>query len=196
MGYNAPENVTTSLYKALIRSNIEYSSPVWCPGKVTQIQALEKIQRNFSSYIMHYPDLDYASRIKTLNLLPLSYRREILDLSITRKAMSKLNGLNLENIVQKYIPDDRLRSSTIKGPLLKPQAVRTECYMQSYANRIVTIWNNLPYEIRKTSDVNEFKNSVVEFYENKFSEQFDRENICTWTSYCRCYTCVSSKIVN
>ena len=44
VGFNAPVNVTTSLYRTLVRSNLEYCSSVWSPSTVSDTKAIESIQ--------------------------------------------------------------------------------------------------------------------------------------------------------
>ena len=45
VGFNAPVNVTTSLYLTLVRSNLEYCSSVWSPSTVSDIKAIKSMQR-------------------------------------------------------------------------------------------------------------------------------------------------------
>ena len=45
VGFNAPVNVTTFLYRTLVRSNLEYCSSVWSPSTVSDTKAIESIQR-------------------------------------------------------------------------------------------------------------------------------------------------------
>ena len=80
VGFNAPVNVTTSLYRTLVRSNLEYCSSVWSPSTVSDTKAIESIQKAATRYILNYPEIKYDQRCTMLNLQPLSYRREITDL--------------------------------------------------------------------------------------------------------------------
>ena len=58
LGYRAPTSVSIKLYKALIQPIIEYSAPVWSPLTKIQIESIERIQRNFTRYALHYPTID------------------------------------------------------------------------------------------------------------------------------------------
>ena len=80
VGFNAPVNVTTSLYRTLVRSNLEYCSSVWSPSTVSDTKAIESIQRAATRYILNYPEIKYDQRCTMHHLHPLSYRREITDL--------------------------------------------------------------------------------------------------------------------
>ena len=79
VGYNAPSNAKLQLYKALCRPNIEYSSQVWSPYHKDSIKTIESVQKSMSRYIGGMSDVSYSERCKILNILPLSYRRVIMD---------------------------------------------------------------------------------------------------------------------
>ena len=78
--FNAPVNVTTSLYCTLVRSNLEYCSSVWSPSTVSDTKAIKSIQRAATRYILNYPEIKYDQRCTMLHQHPLSYRREITGL--------------------------------------------------------------------------------------------------------------------
>ena len=63
------------------------------------LQLIEGIQRRATNYILHYPDIDYRERLSKLKLLPLSFKREIIDLTFFLKCKLELCDLNLDNFV-------------------------------------------------------------------------------------------------
>ena len=67
------------LYKSLVHPQLEYASQVWSPYTKEKITALERVQRRATKFILK-TDLCYPERLVKLRLLPLEYRREILDL--------------------------------------------------------------------------------------------------------------------
>ena len=50
-GFHSPRNVQLSFYKTLVRSKIEYASPLWSPNPRRYIILVEFAQRSFT--IMH-----------------------------------------------------------------------------------------------------------------------------------------------
>ena len=82
LDYRAPASVSINLYKALIQPIIEYSAPVWSPFTKIQIKSIERIQRNFTRYALHYFTINYKKRCEYLNILPLSFRSEMIDIKL------------------------------------------------------------------------------------------------------------------
>ena len=91
--FNASVNVTISLYRTLVRSNLEYCSSVWSPSTVSDTKATESIQRAATRYILNYPEIKYDQRCTMLRLHPLSYRRESTDLLYVFKCTMTYPGI-------------------------------------------------------------------------------------------------------
>ena len=76
VGYKAPASVTLKLYKALNRPIAEYSSPVWSPFYKSHIELIERIQRNFTRYAMHYRPLNYKDRCVNMNIFHFHFEQK------------------------------------------------------------------------------------------------------------------------
>ena len=68
--------VMTTLYKSLVRSQLEYSCSLWSPTKVTEIQLINGVQITFTSRIGGLQHLNYWERIVKLKFMSLQCRRE------------------------------------------------------------------------------------------------------------------------
>lgn len=189
MGYHAPCRATLQLYSALTRSQFEYCSPVWSPFLNCDIKRIESVQRSMTRYILGYPEsLTYRERCIDLNLMPLSYRREISDLVFLFKCMHDVYDVNFNDNFNFVTTQSRLRSAD-NGILLRGNLVSTECFKHSYFNRVTRMWNRLPRNMRDCEDLNVFKDGVSNFYFNKLLTEYDIDNSCTWSSTCRCQLC-------
>ena len=55
LGFNAPMRTKKLVYKALERSQIEYSSVLWNPHMKSKIEDLERVQRRATNFIVKNP---------------------------------------------------------------------------------------------------------------------------------------------
>ena len=60
-----------TLYKSLVRSQLEYCCPLWSCTKITDIQVLEGVQKTFTSKIWGVQHLNYWQRLKALCLMSI-----------------------------------------------------------------------------------------------------------------------------
>ncbi len=193
VGYQAPASVSMQLFNALSRSIIEFSSPVWAPVSGRDMLLTERVQREMTRFAMHYPDgCDYRERLIELETLPLSYRREIQDLTLFFKCRTGQTRINLDDYVMFYGQNGRRTGNS--GPLLRTPFVRTESFWGSYFNRVVRMWNALPVNVRTSDSLSIFKGRISSFYNDKLCTVFSSNDICTWRSTCRCPSCMCASM--
>ena len=60
-----------TLFKTMVRSRLEYCCHVWNPHKISDIKAIENIQRNYTRKINGCQDIDYWARLKKLGIMSL-----------------------------------------------------------------------------------------------------------------------------
>ena len=191
VGFNVPLNITTSLYRTLVRSHLEYCSSVWSPSTVSDTKAIESIQRAATRYILNnYPEIKYDQRCTMLHLHPLSYRREITDLLYVFKCIKGYYDVSWHNNI-KALSNSSLRSGNA-GLVLRMKIVRTECFKRSFFNRIVPPWNALPRQLRDADSIYSFKRKLVMDYDNLVTD-FDTDNVCTWSGACMCHSSVCNR---
>jgi len=72
--YLFPHTFTT-LYKAIVRSHLEYASTVWKLHYENQIKSIEKLHVKAMKLVITVKHLPYAERLKALQLPTFTYRR-------------------------------------------------------------------------------------------------------------------------
>ena len=86
LSFDAPSPVKFQLYVSHVRSILAYCSPLRSPANVKDILLLERVQRHATKNILdNYSDMSKAERCIKLSILPLCFRREIMDLVLFYK---------------------------------------------------------------------------------------------------------------
>ena len=109
------------------------------PFTKIQIESIERIQRNFTRYALHYPTIVYKERCELLHILPLSFCREMMDIKLLFKSLfvSDLSN-SVASLLRYYEPDRKLWSSQ-NGSLFYPRQVRTKTFKHFCSNRVFSI---------------------------------------------------------
>ena len=155
------KDVMLTLFKTYVRSRLEFSCPLWNPDKITDIQTIESVQRNFTSKIEGYSDYNYWERLKHLKLHSLQRRRERYVIIHMFKIKMQLtsNDLNIN-----------FKTSPLKGitAILPPfpkhaSSKNRSLYESSFAVRGPSLWNLLPKDARSQTKLDAFKISISHF---------------------------------
>jgi hypothetical protein len=182
VGCSAPNSVKKQLYMSLVRSSLEYCSPVWSGTSVQNIVKIERIQRYVTRFILNYSwksGVNYRERLIELNMLPLAYRREYLDLCLFFKCYNNIPSVHTSN---------RITRSKTNNSLNIP-STHILLFQKMYFNRIVFLWNCLPVHIQNVTHINSFKLLLKQHFISLLNNYFDCNNTCTWSLKCRCNKC-------
>ena len=186
IGYRAPQNVKLQLYLSLVRSNLEYCTQSWNGLTKQNRIKIERVQRVATRYILNYPDMSYTERLLKLNILPLSFRRDILDLKFFYKCFVGKYCLNVRKYLQftceHYNRNTRFSSDPY---LIKYPFCKTKTFRNSYFNRIIYSWNRLPLKIRSSNNINALNASLKDYF-RKFVPMFRHECCCCLYYNCEC----------
>ena len=69
-------------YLSLVKSQLWYATQVWSPAQVSLKAQIEQVQRRATRWILQtrIGEMSYRDRLITLDLLPLTYDKELKDL--------------------------------------------------------------------------------------------------------------------
>jgi len=198
VGFDSSQEVRKALYVSLVRSVLEYGCPGWSPLSRHHMCLLEGVQRRATKFILrandnvNAGDLDYRDRLLCLNMLPLSYRREIADIMLFVKSLANMNDLDLSN----YVSFSARPTRSSRSFMLMPCRCKTSTFAMSYFPRLVTEWNKLDVTVRNIgavsshqSDLLSFKQLLVKSTVDRFRSHFVSDNLCTWSTACKCASC-------
>jgi len=132
-------------YKYYVLPVLEYGSPIWSTIKVSDIEAIESVQRKFTKKIKGKKDMPYWDRLTSLGLQSLELRRLKADLLLCFNSLQGLNYLNHSDI------GIRLNSNRTRGHKYKLIVDRF------FGNRVIRAWNSLPPEVAEAISPAAFK---------------------------------------
>ena len=175
--------IRRTLYLSLVKSQLLYASEVWSPvNNVKLAKRVEKVQRRATKWILMNGDITYKERLLSLNLLPLSYDREIKDLTFFYKALFGFVNVDLSNFVS-FVNHGRTRLSRSSDKILQTPLCKTTTFQSSYYNRIVKIWNTVTQKVspESFSRPSSFKCYLKRKYLDMIDSNYDVDKSCTWS---------------
>ena len=144
-GFKAPVQAKKLLHLTIVRSKPEVGVPVWSSHRNENL--IEGVQRRATRFILR-SDIGYKDRLSPCGLMPLSSRREMLDLSFLFNCRQGFFSLDISDFFSEYCPIRRTRRAST-GPFYNLPFCKTETFANSYFSRIVPLWNNLSIELRQ-----------------------------------------------
>ena len=121
----------------IIRSHLGYATQVWTPQSVELLTKVERTQRRATKFILNLPftcSVEYTSKLRALQLLPICYWHEYLDMVYFFKV---IHGLTNSSFVlsKKTTRNTRASSNTNTAKYEVPQC-RTTTFQRSFWIRL------------------------------------------------------------
>lgn len=117
---------------------------------------LEKVQKRFTKGISECKGLKYHQRLIKLGLTTFEQRCHRADLVLTYKIVTGKCDNNLLSMFT-VNRNGRTRGNSVK---LFKERCRLELRRHSFSNRVVDMWNKLPYSIVSVDSVELFKTKL------------------------------------
>lgn len=133
------------LYTTLIRSQLEYAAPIWCPLYDKYKQRIEMVQKKFLRsihYKCHRSKLSYAQLLKAYKLLDLESRRTLL-MAVMLHGICN-NNFDCSDITNKLcyiVPRTVLRREARLPRLFHTVQCRTNAGARAPLRRLLEIYN-------------------------------------------------------
>ena len=157
---NLTPEVFNPLYKALVRSHLEYGQSVWSPHNITEIKLIERVQRSATKKVNGFKQLSYTERMERLRLPSLLYRRNRGDMIECYKLTHDL----YDNDVKLHLPLSLTPRRGHQYKLFKQRAVNLDIRKYAFSIRVVDNWNKLPDEVVSAPSLNSFKNRLDAYW--------------------------------
>ena len=155
------QELMITVYKSLVRSLMEYCSPLWSPQTVGDIQLLEAVQRSFTAKITGMQEKDYWQRLKSLDLMSLQRRRDRYAIIHMHKVR---HGLVPNETAVNFYQTSRHGVKAEIPDLSRVKSKRnTTLYRSSFGSIGPKLWNCLPKDLRDIQEPGLFKTNLDNF---------------------------------
>ena len=151
------EDLFRNVYLTYIRPHLEYCVQAWSPFLQGDIEKLEKFQRRATKLVPSLSELPYEERIEKLQIPTLKERRIRGDMIETFKIIKGYENMNTEDFFQQRVYPGQLRGHNF---MLQKHHSNKDKRKNTFSQRVVNKWNELPIEVIESSSVNIFKNRL------------------------------------
>ena len=157
------KSVFLRLYKQYVRPHLEFSSCVWSPWNLGDIDLLEDVQKRAIRMISGLTAQTYEGKLKELNLWTLKKRREMQDLIQVFKILNNIGNVSMTwNTVGNSATNTIFTRSHAHPLNIIPKRCNLEVRRNFFTNRVVTGWNALPPQIKTTTDLKKFRKQITD----------------------------------
>ena len=155
-------------YLSHIRPLLTFASPIWNIGYVGDMRKLESVQRRWTKEIAGLTNLDYSSRLHSLQLFSMKGRLLRDDLVLCWKILHLKTHVRPHEIFQ-FSPVPT-RGHRLK--IFKPQ-INSELRKRFFSYRIIAEWNSLPADAIEATTITEFKSRIHSFLGNRLYDYYE-----------------------
>lgn len=142
-----------TLFKSHIRPLIEFGSPLWNTGYITDLRLLESVQRRWTKRIEGMSELPYSERLAALDLYSVKGRLLRADLIKCWAIFHNNSCIHPEDLFV-LAPVTGTRGHRFK---LAHSYSSLECRKRFFSLRCTNVWNSLPDSVVALESVNAFK---------------------------------------
>ncbi len=147
-----------------MRPHLEFSTPAWSPWLVSDIEALEKVQRKAVNMVTGIKGKTYTEKCLELDLDPLMVRRKIADLIQVYKYIHNEDQMAANKLFVRVAARGRETRQSSDPLNLRVPRTRLEVRKHSFPVRVVQYWNDLDPEVKNMPTLHQFKQAIKLIY--------------------------------
>ena len=154
---------------SLVLSKLDYCNSLFYGTSKKILQKLQRVQNTAAKIVFGAKKYDHVSPLlKKLHWLPVTSRIEFKIASICYKFFTDTHFPKyLSELLHVYEPKRTLRSSN-DIRLLLPKSTRKKTFGdRSFSYSAPHIWNSLPYSLRHSKSLSQFKTNLKTFFFRK-----------------------------
>ena len=162
-----------------MRPLLEYANQVLAPLSVKDIETTENVQRRVTKCIPRLARMEYLERLRSLKLPTPAYRRLKGDMIETFKIRQGKYDPQLALLLEAQDMSDihNTRGNNLK---LFQKFPRTNLRKFSFTQRIVCLWDRLPYKVVNAPSIHAFERRLDKAWHNMPIKFIHKEDPMNW----------------
>ena len=149
-------HIFRKLYLSYVRVHLEYAVSAWSPYREADIQRLEKVQEKFVKMVSGLKGNSYEQKLKELRLPTLKTRRIRTDLIQVFKIIKGIDKIESSAFFA-FMPQNHPSTRNAHPLNLVGRHCKKDTTKHFFTNRVISIWNNLPSDLKNISKLKLFK---------------------------------------
>ena len=152
---NLPKSFRETAYKSLIRPHVEYCSSVWDPHTLSDIQKIERIQRQAARYVTgdYRRSSSVSEMIHNLKWTNLATRRSGNRLNMIYKILNDQSAITPNNFFELNKTQTRKKHDLT----LRTYQPRGNIDKFAFVQRSIPEWNILPNAVVQANSTEQFR---------------------------------------
>ena len=142
------------IFKIYILPHLDFCAPLWNSLTKEEAEKIEKVQKKFTRIVAGCQDLNYEERLTVLELVPLTNRRQYLDLIQAYRLINKIDTLDHDLLI--HNPNSRATRASQKSNV-KEEHCKLDLRKKFFTSRAAKEWNELPSEVQRLRNIEDFK---------------------------------------
>ena len=143
------------LYATFVRPHLEYAQVVWAPHLQKYVNMIENVQIRATKLVDGFKDLEYAERLRRLDLPTLLHRRKRGDMI---EMWKHFHVYDRDTVSPSFRPRSRSsRKHDYQVHSLVPKDGTRGLQSNSFYFRNADVWNSLPKHVVDAKNINSFK---------------------------------------
>ena len=161
------ENSLKTLAASFVLSRLDYCNALFKNMPNYQLEKLQKLQNFAAKVVMNKSLYDHVTPcLIDLHWLPVKFRVDFKIAVLTFKCLNGLAPKYLSELIEFYVPQRQLRSSSLN--LLKSKVTKFKTLGdRSFSFSAPQVWNTLPPSLRNETSLDIFKKNLKTHYFRK-----------------------------
>ena len=161
--WNCPKKVKETVYMAIVRPRLEYTSAAWDPHLQKDIDSIKRVQQKAARFCCdnYHPTSNVTEMLQNLGWTTLESRRTMTRLSLLYKMSRGEIDIDIYLFLR---PHTERRTRASHSYRYRQDKATKNIYFYSFFPRTLRQWNSLPADIVESNSLSQFQSKLLNYF--------------------------------